>query len=496
MPRPTGAPPSAGRGGPRVPSSVPTVVIRGGTVVDENGQRRADVLCAGGTVSAVGESLEVPSGATVLDAGGCFVAPGLVDVHVHLREPGNEDAECIETGARAAALGGFTAVVAMPNTDPPLDDAAVASEVLALGAGAVCKIAVAGAITVGRAGERLAPMGELADLGVRLFTDDGTGVQDSGVMRRALEYARGFGVTVAEHCEDRALASGAAMHEGEWSSRLGVPGAPAEAEELMVARDIALSRLTKGRLHLLHLSSAGSVALLAAAKAEGLAVTGEVTPHHLAFTDAELAGYDTAFKVNPPLRTAADVAALRRACVTGTLDAIATDHAPHRPEAKDVPLADAASGMLGLETALAVVLGALCGGEGPSVQVTGGEQGSGRGERLPERTGGGFDRAQGEERDLEPSRLSVRDVVGLMSWHPARIAQMALCQRGDQGGPITPGSPANLCVFDPTESWVVDPVRMASRSRNTPWAGRELTGRVRHTICAGEPVVVGAEAQR
>jgi dihydroorotase len=451
------------------------VVVRGGTVVDENGQRRADVLCAGGTVSAVGESLEVPSGATVLDAGGCFVVPGLVDVHVHLREPGNEDAECIETGARAAALGGFTAVVAMPNTDPPLDDAAVASEVLALGAGAVCKIAVAGAITVGRAGERLAPMGELADLGVRLFTDDGTGVQDSGVMRRALEYARGLGVTVAEHCEDSALASGAAMHEGEWSSRLGVPGAPAEAEELMVARDIALSRLTKGRLHLLHLSSAGSVALLGAAKAEGLAVTGEV---------------------NPPLRTAADVAALRRACVDGTLDAIATDHAPHRPEAKDVPLADAASGMLGLETALAVVLGALCGGEGPSVRVKGGEQGSGRGERPPGRTGGGFDRSQDEERGLEPSRLSVRDVVGLMSWRPAHIAQMALCQRGDQGGPITPGSPANLCVFDPTESWVVDPLRMASRSRNTPWAGRELTGRVRHTICAGEPVVVGAEAQR
>jgi len=469
VPEPTEVPPVTHRGAARVPGTVPTVVVRGGTVIDESGQRRADVVCSGGTVSAVGEGLEVPSGATVLDAGGCLVVPGLVDLHVHLREPGNEDAECIDTGARAAALGGFTAVVAMPNTDPPLDNAAVASEVLALGAGAVCKIAVAGTITVGRAGERLAPMGELADLGVRLFTDDGAGVQDSGVMRRALEYARGLGVTLAEHCEDRALAPGAAMHEGEWSSRLGVPGVPAEAEELMVARDIALVRLTKGRLHLLHLSSAGSVALLGAAKAEGLAVTGEVTPHHLAFTDAELADYDTAFKVYPPLRTAADVAALRKGCVAGTVDAIATDHAPHRPEAKDVPLADAAPGMLGLETALAVVLGALCGGEGSPLHIPSGEQ---------------------------LSRLSTRDVVGLMSWRPARIAQMALCQGGDQGGPITPGVPANLCVFDPTESWVVDPLRMASRSRNTPWAGRKLTGRVRHTICAGEPVVVGAEAQR
>jgi dihydroorotase len=468
------------------------VVIRGGTVVDESGERRADVVCAGGNVAAVGEGLEVPSGATVLDAGGCLVAPGLVDLHAHLREPGNEDAECIETGARAAALGGFTAIVAMPNTDPPLDNAAVASEVLALGAGAACRIAVAGAITVGRAGERLAPLGELAALGVRLFTDDGAGVQDSGVMRRALEYARGLGVTLAEHCEDHALACGAAMHEGEWSSRLGVPGAPAEAEELMVARDIALTRLTGGRLHLLHLSSAGSVALLAAAKAEGLAVTAEVTPHHLAFTDADLAGYDTAFKVNPPLRTAADVAALREACAIGSLDAIATDHAPHRPEAKDAPLSDAASGMLGLETALAVALGALCGGDGARLHATGARRAPGRGGRRRNGEGGGFDGAG----NGALSRLTACDVVGLMSWRPARISQMSLCQGGDQGGPITPGAPANLCIFDLKESWVVDPVRMASRSRNTPWAGRTLTGRVRHTIRAGEPVVVGAEAQR
>lgn len=277
------------------------------------------------------------------------------------------------------------------------------------------------------------------------------------------------------------------MHEGEWSSRLGLPGAPAEAEELMVARDIVLARMTGGRLHLLHLSSAGSVGLLVAAKAEGLAVTGEVTPHHLALTDADLAGYDPAFKVNPPLRTAADVAALREACATGALDAIATDHAPHSPETKDTPLSDAASGMLGLETALAVALGALCNGR--AQRATSGESELGaNGRKNGAGTNGGGVGAQ--------SSLSIRDLVGLMSWRPARIAQMGVSQGGEQGGPITPGSPANICVFDPTESWVVDPVRMASRSRNTPWAGRTLTGRVRHTIYAGEPVVIGTEAQR
>jgi dihydroorotase len=467
---------------------VPALAIRGGTVVDETGEWRADVVCAGGRVAAVGEDLDVPGGATVLDAGGCLVAPGLVDLHAHLREPGNEDAECVETGARAAALGGFTAIVAMPNTEPPLDNAAVASEVLTLGVGAACRVAVAGAITVGRAGERLAPMGELAALGIRLFTDDGAGVQDSGVMRRALEYARGLGVTLAEHCEDRALAPDAAMHEGEWSSLLGVPGAPAEVEELMVARDIALVRLTGGRLHLLHLSSAGSVALVAAAKVEGLAVTAEATPHHLALTDAELAAYDTAFKVNPPLRTAVHRSALREACASGVIDAIATDHAPHRPEAKEVPLCDAAPGVLGLETALAVALGALC--ENGAAPVA--APGRGRAQRRGARGDGGIkDAGNGAS-----FPMTVRDVVGLMSWRPARISQMAFGQGGDQGGPIAPGAPANLCVFDPSERWVVDPVRMASRSRNTPWAGRMLTGRVLHTICAGEPVVVGAEAQR
>jgi len=429
-------------------------VIRGGTVVDASGERLADVLIRSGQVGEVGPGVAVPRGATVLDAGGCLVCPGLVDLHTHLRQPGAEEAETVETGARAAALGGFTAVVAMPNTDPPVDSAAVALEVLALGEGATCLVAVAGAITMGRAGERLAPIGELASMGVRLFTDDGTGVQDVAVMRRALEYARGFDVTLAQHCEDEALARAGHMHEGEWSSRLGVPGIPAEAEEMMVARDIALVRLTGGRMHFLHLSTARSVALVAAAKAEGLAVTAEVTPHHLTLTHAELAGYDPVFKVNPPLRADTDVAALRVGCSDGTVDAVATDHAPHAPERKDDTLDAAPPGMLGLQTALPVVLGALGGGKCNGA------------------------------------------VLGLLSWRPARIAGLARHQGGDQGGPIEPGAPANICVIDPTATWEVDPLRLASRSRNTPWAGRTMTGQVRHTLFRGEPVVVDAEAQR
>ena len=430
-----------------------TVMIRGGTVVDETGERRADVLVQHGLVMGVGPDLEVPSQATVLDAGGCLVAPGLVDLHTHLRQPGGEEAETVESAARAAARGGYTAVVGMPNTNPTIDNAAVALEVLGLGAGAMCQVAVAGAITVGRAGERLAPMSELAALGVTMFTDDGTGVQDAAVMRRALEYARGLGVTLGQHCEDGDLAAGGHMNEGAWSSRLGVPGIPAAAEELMVARDIMLARLTGGRVHFLHLSTAGSVALVAAAKAEGLAVTAEVAPHHLALTDAELAGYNPVFKVNPPLRTEADVTAVRAGCAAGTVDAVATDHAPHPSEAKEGPLDTAAPGMLGLETALAVTLESL-------------------------------------------ATMSVADVLALLSWRPARIAGLSVAQGGDQGGPVAVGLPGNLCVIDTAERWEVDPRRLSSLSRNTPWAGRTLTGRVRHTVYRGEPVVVDTEARR
>jgi dihydroorotase len=424
------------------------VLIRGGTVVDPTGSRRADVLVVGGDVQAVEAGLDAPAGATVLDAGGCVVAPGLVDLHTHLREPGREEAETVETGARAAALGGFTAVVAMPNTEPAIDSAAAVREVLGLGLAAVCDVRVAGAITKGRLGRELAPLGEMADLGVRLFTDDGAGVQDARLMRRALEYASALGVVLGQHCEDAVLAAGGHMHEGEWSSRLGIPGMPAEAEEVMVGRDIALARLTGGRVHFLHLSTAGSVEAVRAAKAEGLAVTAEATPHHFSLTDAVVASYDTVFKVNPPLRPPADVDAVKAGLADGTIDAIATDHAPHAPEDKDVPFDQARPGMLGLETALALALTEL--------------------------------------------DLAIDRVLALLSWQPARIAGL----ESSHGGPVVEGRPANLCVIDPAATWVVDPDELASRSRNTPYGGRKLTGRVRHTILRGEPVVIDAEAQR
>ncbi|MDQ6615312.1 MAG: dihydroorotase [Actinomycetota bacterium] len=425
------------------------ILIRGGTVIDATGKRVADVLTRGGVVAAVGLDLEdTVAGARILDASGCIVAPGLVDLHSHLRQPGREEVETIETGARAAALGGYTAVVAMPNTDPPIDSAAVARHVLELGATAACEVAVAGAITVGRGGKLLAPLAEMAELGIRLFTDDGNGVQDARLMRRALEYASALGVTLAQHCEDSSLAAGGHMHEGEWSSRLGLPGVPAEAEELMVMRDLALSRLTGAPIHFLHLSTASSLAMVRAAKQGGARITAEAAPHHFTLTDAAVASYDTVFKVNPPLRPAADVAAVKAALADGTVDAIATDHAPHAQEDKEAPFDQAPPGMLGLETALALALTEL--------------------------------------------DLPIERVLALLSWQPAAIAGLS----GRHGGPIGAGAPANLCVIDPEASWVVDPSRLASRSRNCPYAGRALTGRVRHTILRGEPVVIEGEAQR
>jgi dihydroorotase len=430
----------------------PRLVIRGGTVIDQHGERRADVLVEAGRVASVEEGIEAPSGALVLDAGGCVVGPGLVDLHTHLRQPGREESETVESGARAAALGGYTAVVAMPNTEPALDSAEAVRNVQELAASATCEVAVAGAITVGRSGERLAPMAELADLGVRLFTDDGAGVQSAGLMRRALDYAKGLEVTLAQHCEDGTLAGHGAMHEGDWSSRLGIPGMPAVAEEVMVARDIALVRATGARIHFLHLSTAASIELVRQARAEGLPVTAEAAPHHFTLTDAMTAGYDPVFKVNPPLRPAADVEAVKAGLADGTIDAVATDHAPHAPELKDLPFDQAPPGMLGLETALALGL---------------------------------------TELDLPVARL-----LALFSWQPAAICGLDPAQGGDQGAPVTPGSVANLCVFDPTATWTVDPAALASRSRNTPYGGRTLTGRVRHTVFRGEPVVIDGGAQR
>lgn len=426
------------------------LIIKGGRVIDETGARDADVLIGDdGRIIEVGADLDA-TGHCVLDASGGIVSPGFVDLHTHLREPGREEAETVETGARAAALGGYTAIVAMPNTEPAMDSAAVVRQVLDAGAKSVCDVHVAGAITVGRAGQALSPMGEMAAMGVRIFTDDGCGVQNDRLMRRALEYAGGLGVTLAQHCEVEALSEGGHMHEGEWSARLGIAGIPAEAEELMVMRDIVLSRLTGTRVHFQHLSTAGSVELVRAAKANGLAVTAEATPHHFTLTHAEVASFDPVFKVNPPLRAPADVAAVKQGLADGTIDAIATDHAPHAQETKENPFDQAPCGMVGLETAFALAL-----------------------------------------TELQPAGLSLEAIVALFTWRPASIAGLA-----DHGGPIAAGGVANLCVFDPHQTWTVDPARTASRSRNNPFAGRTLTGRVRHTILQGEPVVIDAEAQR
>lgn len=431
------------------------LLLRGGRVIDETGERLADVRVRDGLIVEIGVGLESSAGlkastglktSTELDCGGCIVAPGLVDLHVHLREPGDEEAETIETGARAAALGGFTAVVAMPNTTPPLDDATVVSAVLARGVDAACEIVSSGCITKGRAGKELAPIGELYALGVRIFTDDGACVADPAVMRRAMAYASALpGAVVAQHAEDPSLAEGGHMHEGSWSSRLGIGGRPSEAETVIVARDLALLERTRTPLHFLHLSCAESVALVRDAKRRGLPVTAEVAPHHFTLTDASCAEFDPLFKVHPPLRTSADIEAIKAGLADGTIDAIATDHAPHTPEAKERPFDQAPPGMLGLETALALTLTEL----------------------------------------VLPGVLSIAEALAVLSWRPAAIA--GLTER--HGGRLVAGRVANLCVIDPAVVWEVDPSLLASRSRNSPFVGRKLTGRVRHTIQRGTAVV-------
>lgn len=426
-----------------------SIVIRGGRIIDATGERSGDVLVIDGRIAEVGPDL---SGDISLDADGAIVAPGLVDLHTHLRQPGLEEAETIETGARSAALGGYTAVLAMPNTTPAIDSASVVREVLALGRDALIDVHTTGAITVGREGEQLAPMAEMADLGVRVFTDDGTGVQDDRLMRRALEYASGLDATLAQHCEVTSLSEGTCMHEGEWSSRLGLPGQPSEAEEMMVMRDIALARMTGAKVHFQHLSTAGSVAMVAGARSAGLAITAEAAPHHFTLTDACCASYDATFKVHPPLRTAGDVEAIASGLGDGTIDAIATDHAPHAPETKELPFDQAPPGMLGLEYALALAFTEL------------------------------VDRA---------AVMREADVLGAMSWRPAAIAGLV-----DHGGPVEVGEVANLVVIDPAARWTIDASGGASRSRNVPYVGREVRGRVIHTVCAGEVVVTEREATR
>ena len=429
-----------------------SIAITNGTLVDGLGTRRADLLIQNGVIAEVGEKLD---GDTIIDADGLVITPGFVDLQVHFREPGGEEAETIQTGSRGAALGGFTAVVVMPNTTPTIDSAAVVRQIHDLSIDALCEVVPSAAITVDRDGEALAPMAELVRSGVRLFTDDGVGVQDARVMRTALEYASGlshladgFEIVLAQHCEVDALAAGGAMHEGEWSSRLGMPGQPAEAEELMIARDLALARLTNGRVHFQHVTTARGVDLIRAAKAEGLKVTGEATPHHLCLDHSAVASFDTVFKVNPPLRTPADVAAIKVGLLDGTLDAIATDHAPHTRQDKERPFLDAPPGMLGVETAFAIA---------------------------------------NTELDADIEKL-----VELLSTNPARIAGID----DRHGGPIEVGRPANLALLDLDEQWTITGAALASRSSNTPFDGRSVRGTIRHTIWNGELVVTNGEATR
>ena len=422
------------------------IVLKGGTVVDSRGEQRADVAIEDGHVVEVGAALK---GADTVDVAGCVVAPGFVDLHAHLREPGKEEAETIETGSRAGAKGGYTALVAMPNTDPPQDSVAVIDFVREQGKRAgLVDVVPSGCITLGRKGEALAPMAELAAAGVRIFTDDGNGVQDELLMRRAMEYGKGLGITLAQHCEVSSLTKGAVMNECQCCTSLGLPGWPSVAEELMVFRDIELARLTGARVHFLHLSTARSVELVRAAKRDGLPVTAEVTPHHLSLDETRLTSFDTVFKVNPPLRSLNDIAALRAGVLDGTIDALATDHAPHPRRDKELSLDQAPPGMLGLETALGVALGVL--------------------------------------------KVDLAHLVRVMSINPARIAGIA----DRHGRDVQPGAPANLVVFEPTTTWTVEPDKLASKSRNTPYAGMTLRGKVRHTMLDGAFTVRDGEAQR
>ena len=410
-----------------------------------------DLLLRDGVVAEVGRNLSA-KGATVVDADGLVALPGLVDLHTHLREPGREDAETVETGSRAAALGGYTAVCAMANTSPVADTAGVVEQVWRLGSDAgLVDVQPVGAVTEGLAGERLAELGAMADSAaqVRMFSDDGNCVADSRLMRRALEYVKAFDGVIAQHAEDPRLTEGAQMHEGEESARLGLPGWPAVAEEAIIARDVLLAGHVGARLHICHVSTAGSVEILRWAKQRGVQVTAEVTPHHLLLTDECVRGYDPVFKVNPPLRTAQDVSALRQALVEGVIDAVATDHAPHAVQDKECEWAYARPGMLGLQTALSVVIGTL------------------------------FD------------QLGWAGIAQRMSITPARIAGLR-----EHGHIPAPGRPANLTLVDPDATWTVDPAALASRSRNTPYAGMTMKGAVVATFRHGEPTVLDGKAVR
>jgi dihydroorotase len=427
-------------------------VIKGVSLL---GGDRTDLVIADGVIAP-----GAAAGAEVIDADGLVALPGLVDLHTHLREPGREDAETVETGSRAAAVGGYTAVCAMANTSPVADTAGVVEQVWRLGREAgLVDVQPIGAVTVGLAGRQLAELGAMATSAakVRIFSDDGHCVADPRLMRRALEYVKAFDGIIAQHAEEPRLTEGAQMHEGEVSTRLGLTGWPAVAEEAIIARDVLLAEHVGSRLHVCHVSTAGSVEILRQAKARGVRVTAEVTPHHLLLTDELAASYDPVYKVNPPLRTLADVRALRAALIDGVIDVVATDHAPHAVEDKECEWAYARPGMVGLETALPVVLSVL-----------------------------------GEQWDLIAER---------MSRTPARIAGLTRHDQKDDkraghGNDLVPGAPATLTLVDPAARRVVDPADLASRGRNTPYTGTTLPGRIVATFLRGEPTVLDGKATK
>jgi len=417
------------------------LLLRGGKLVDPSQRldKVGDLLIANGEIKSVGGSIDGPDDAEVVDCKGLIVSPGFIDVHCHLREPGREDVETVATGARAAAAGGFTAVCAMPNTDPVTDNqAAVGFIVRQAQRAAAARVYPIGAISVGQEGKVLAEFGEMVGAGAVAVSDDGKPVASAQLMRTALEYARTFRIPVIDHCEEPTLSADGAMNEGIVSAQLGLKGIPAEAEEIMVIRDILLARLTGGHVHLAHMSTRGSVELIRWGKDRGINVTAEVCPHHLSLTEESVRGYETNAKMNPPLRTADDVEALRDAVKDGTIDLIATDHAPHHYDEKEREFADAPDGIVGLETALAVIVTNL----------------------------------------VETKYLSFPDLVDRMACTPARIFNLP-------GGSLKKGAAADVTVFDPEAKWKVDPAAFLSKGRNTPFAGMTLTGRAACTIVAG-----------
>jgi len=419
---------------------MPTLWIRRAHVIDPAARRSApgDLFVRDGKLVASLTPAEKRR-ARKFDGTGLVACPGLVDIHVHFREPGQTQKETIATGSRAAAAGGFTTVVCMPNTLPPADNAGTIQFIMdAIRRDAVVKVLPTGCITIGQKGESLAPIGSLKRAGVVAITDDGDCVQSNELMRRAVEYARMFGLPVMDHCQDRSMTVGAVMNEGVISTRLGLKGWPHAAEDLIVSRDIILAGCTGAHIHLQHISSRNSVELVRRAKAAGIRITAEATPHHLALTEEALATYDTNYKMNPPLRTEVDRQAIIAGLRDGTLDCVATDHAPHTPDEKDREFDFAANGILGLETALPVVLDVLC----------------------------------------RQSRFKLERVIDLMTRKPAGIL-------GLPAGTLQSGAAADICLFDPKEAWRYDARAGASKSSNSPWHGRTLCGRVRATIVDG-----------